>query len=362
MGLGPCESVSLAEAREQAAVIRAKIRQGIDPIQERQAKEEEERGKNVTFGDCAQDYIKSHQASWKNAKHASQWQNTLATYALPVIGDLHPKEVTTEHLLKILQPIWPTKTETANRVRNRIELILDAAAAKSLRPSDNPARWRGHLDKLLARPSKIAKVRHHPALAYERIPELFSTLAGHQDISAMALQLLILTASRASEVVGAHWAEFEANNGLWIIPSQRMKASNGHRIPLSQPALELLKRIPRIDNSPYLFPGQRKNNTLTTGAMLMKLRGLDEIATSQDQTGWKDPQGNVITTHGLRSSFRDWAADLGNFSREAVEIALAHKVAQGAEAAYWRSDLLEKRRALMEAWGDFCLGKSSGHA
>lgn len=214
MGLGPCESVSLAEAREQAAIIRSKIRQGIDPIQERQALEEEARGKNVTFGDCAQDYIKSHQASWKNAKHASQWQNTLATYALPVIGNLPPKEVTTKHLLTILQPIWSTKTETASRVRNRIELILDAAAAKGLRPSDNPARWRGHLDKLLARPSKIAKVRHHPALSYERIPELFSTLAGHQDLSAMALQLLILTATRTSEVVGASWSELDVGNRI----------------------------------------------------------------------------------------------------------------------------------------------------
>ncbi|MGE6992107.1 tyrosine-type recombinase/integrase [Pseudomonas sp. NPDC047961] len=292
----------------------------------------------MTFKKVATDYIAAHRAGWKNVKHAQQWENTLATYAEPVIGHLPAAEVSTAHVLEILQPIWITKTETASRVRNRIELILDAAKARGLRDGENPARWRGHLDKLLPKRAKVRAVEHHTALPWPDLPAFMDGLAKHDALSYAAIRLTILTACRTSEVLGATWDEVDLESHTWTIPAARMKAGKDHRVPLSDAALKVLGSLPRIDGSPYLFPGARQGRPLSNLAMLMGLRRMG--------------RGN-LTMHGFRSTFRDWAAERTQYPREVCEMALAHKIAEGAEAAYWRGDIFEKRRALMADWAKY---------
>lgn len=345
MGLGSFPAVSLKAARLAVADHRRTMASGIDPMAARDAERERQQeaqrqqaAKRVTFESVTAEYIEAHRAGWQNAKHGQQWANTLATYAAPIIGHLPPAEITTAHVLEILQPIWGEKTETASRVRNRIELILDAAKARGLRDGENPARWRGHLDKLLPKRSKIQPVEHHTALPWPELPAFMVELAKHDAPSYKAMRLTILTACRTSEVLNATWDEIDLAAQTWTIPAARMKARKDHRIPLSDAALEVLASLPRVAGSPYLLPGQRAGRPLSNLAMLMTLRRMGR---------------GDLTMHGFRSTFRDWAAENTHYPREVCEMALAHTVATGAEAAYWRGDVFEKRRALMTDWAQY---------
>lgn len=345
MGLGGFPHIGLKAARQAAADQRKILTAGADPMATRDAEREALRtsqmaaaAKVVTFKKVATDYISAHRAGWKSVKHAQQWENTLATYAEPVIGHLPAAEVSTAHVLEILQPIWITKTETASRVRNRIELILDAAKARGLRDGENPARWRGHLDKLLPKRAKVRAVEHHTALPWPDLPAFMDELAKHDALSYAAIRLTILTACRTSEVLCATWDEIDLESRTWIIPAARMKAGKDHRVPLSEAAVEVLTSLPRVDDNPHLFPGARRGRPLSNLAMLMGLRRMG--------------RGN-LTMHGFRSTFRDWSAERTQYPREVCEMALAHKVADGAEAAYWRGDIFDKRRALMSDWAQY---------
>ncbi len=336
MGLGALPEVSLADARGKASDYRKLRAGGTDPITHKRANKQT--GK--TFGDCAEACIESHRASWKNAKHAQQWQNTLAAYAIPKIGKLPVNTIDTEHVLSVLKPIWTTKTETATRVRQRIEAVLDWAAARGYRHGENPARWRGHLKKLLAEPTKIKMVQHHPALPYPEISDFMRDLRTREGLSAAALEFSILTACRTNEVLGATWDEIDFEAATWTIPGERMKARRSHRVPLTAPALKLLTRLNKTRSSDYVFPGQKYGRPLSNMAMLSLLKR---------QLGRPD-----LTVHGFRSTFRDWCAETTNFPREVAEAALAHVLTDKTEAAYQRGDLFEKRRALMEAWARHC--------
>lgn len=344
MGLGPLHTVNLAEARERARRARLLLLDKIDPLAERQAKQAAERAaeaKRVTFREAADAYMAGHRAGWKNAKHAEQWSSTLESYAYPVVGDLHVAAIDTALVLKILEPIWAVKTETASRVRGRIEAVLDWARARHLREGENPARWRGHLDKLLPAKTRIRKVRHQPAMPFVDVPAFMAELRGNETISARALEFTILTAARTGETIGARWSEIDFAAKLWIAPGERTKSGREHRVPLCDRALAILSAVPREgDGAGYVFPGARRNRPLSNMAMLELLRGLR-----------KD---SGFTVHGFRSSFRDWAAERTNYPREIAEAALAHVVGDKVEAAYRRGDALEKRRRLMAAWAGYC--------
>ena len=306
--------------------------------------------------------VVAHRAGWKNVKHAQQWTNTLATYAAPIIGELATSQITTEHLLEILKPIWSSKNETASRVRNRIELVLDAAKARGLRDGENPARWRGHLDKLLPPSAKTKRTQSHPALPYSELSRFMQALNSVEGLSASALKMTILTACRTSEVLEANWSEIDLKAKLWSIPAVRMKTGKPHTVPLSDALIALLEGLPRIAGSSLLFPGARKGRPISNMAMLMTLRRMDQKDREGQGKGWRDSNDNVITAHGFRSTFRDWAAECTHHAREVCEMSLAHVVAHGAEAAYWRSDLLEKRRMLMTEWANFVTLNVNGSA
>lgn len=346
MGLGSFPDVSLKEVRLEASAKRRMLMDGIDPLAARDAEREAlratqqaETAKAVTFKTVAADYIAAHRAGWKNAKHAQQWENTLKTYVYPVVRDLPAEAMTTEHVLNVLSPIWKTKPETAARVRNRIELVLDAAKARGLRQGENPARWRGHLDKLLPPRAKVKAVEHHPALPWAELPAFMAEIAPHDDFTYKAMRMTILTACRTSEVLGASWDEFDLKGAVWTIPAARMKAAREHRVPLSEAVLAILETLPRVVGSPYLFPSVRKGKHLSNMAMLMALRRMERTD---------------ITVHGFRSTFRDWAAEATHYPREVCEQALAHVRQDKTEAAYFRGDLFEKRRALMADWATYC--------
>ncbi|MGP4922652.1 MULTISPECIES: tyrosine-type recombinase/integrase [Pseudomonas] len=369
MGLGTYPATGLKEARQNSSDKRRLLREGIDPLQARDderaaqvAAEQQRKNKSITFQDVSFDYIEAHRAGWKNVKHAQQWTNTLVTYAAPIIGDLATNQITTEHILEILKPIWGSKAETASRVRNRIELVLDAAKARGLRDGENPARWRGHLDKLLPPSSKAKRTQNHPALPYSALSRFMQALNSVEGLSASALKMTILTACRTSEVLDADWSEVDLKAKLWSIPAARMKAGKGHTVPLSDPLIALLEGLPRIKGSSLLFPGTRKGRPISNMAMLMTLRRMDQKDLEDGGKGWRDSNDRVITAHGFRSTFRDWAAECTHHAREVCEMALAHVVANGAEAAYWRSDLLEKRRSLMNEWANFVTLNVNGSA
>lgn len=351
MGLGSTDTVTLAQARLLAGEQRLLISQGLDPLAHKQELIQLAVAETVTFDQVAAGYIEAQRSGWSNEKHAQQWQNTLATYASPVIGNLAPADITTEHLLKILTPIWNTKKETASRVRNRIELVLNAAKARKLRTGENVAAWRGHLDLLLANHKKNDR-RHHPALAWSQAGEFWRALEAEQDTGSQALQLTMLTALRTSEVLRAHWSEFDLDTGVWTVPAQRMKAKKEHRVPLCRAALALLDAIPRV-SSGLLFEGRTVGKQASNMVMLMKTRKLDDEKYKRDGIGWRDDKGQTITPHGFRSTFRDWAAENTPFENIVVEQALAHSIGSAVEAAYRRGDLLERRRELMEAWGSY---------
>lgn len=344
MGLGSLEAVSLARARELAREYRALVKDPqnpIDPISAAKAEKAARRaetGKLKTFSECAELYIDLHRSSWANAKHGQQWENTLKTYAHPHIGDIRVPDIETAHITSCLFPIWKTKTETAKRLRGRIENILDWAKVSGYRDGDNPARWRGHLDKLLPTPAKIAKVTHYPALPYEKAGGFVSALRGKSGIAARALEFTILTAARSGEIRGATWDEIDLTKRLWTIPAERMKMRRGHEVPLSDAAVSILKALPRTV-SPYVFPGARENAPMSDMTLSKVIRRMGDRTT---------------TVHGFRSTFRDWAAETTAYPREVVEMALAHAIENKAEAAYRRGNLLAKRSRLMEDWATYC--------
>lgn len=342
MGLGPVHTVSLAEARAKAKECRLILLEGKDPLETRKASmlaEALERAKMMTFDQCAVAYIAAHRSGWKNPKHASQWENTLETYASPTIGKMPVALVDTALVVKVLSPIWQAKTETATRLRGRIESILDWATVSKYRQGDNPARWRGHLDNLLADPSRSKRTVHHPALPWQEMGAFMAALRKQEGIAAKAVELAILTACRSGEVRLATWAEFDLDAALWVIPAERMKAKREHRVPLSAAALALLQSLPRMGD--LVFPGTKPGKPLSDMSLTAVLRRMKR---------------GDITVHGFRSSFRDWCAEsvANSFPREVCEHALAHSLPDKVEAAYRRGDLIEKRTMLMQAWADYC--------
>ncbi|RVG50553.1 site-specific integrase [Sinorhizobium meliloti] len=342
MGLGALHTVSLKLARQKAQACRLKLDAGIDPIEER-AEEKQSRkieaAKAITFKEAAEKYITAHKPTWKNAKHAEQWPATLKAYVYPAIGDLPVSKIDVSLVLKVLEPIWTEKPETASRVRGRIESVLDWARARHFRSGDNPARWRGHLDKLLPARGKVAKVRHHPALPYKEIGGFMADLKKMEGISPRALEFTILTATRTGEAIGAKWSEIDFEHRMWTIPAERMKAGKEHRVPLSARAIEILKELVSDEGGEYVFIGDKKDKPLSNMALLMVLRRMER---------------NDLTTHGFRSTFRDWAAETTAYPNELVEMALAHTVGDKVEAAYRRGDMLERRRRLMKDWSNYC--------
>jgi integrase len=341
MGLGSLDTVTLAEARERAAECRRQRERGIDPIEARKdqrASAAVESAKAMTFDQCAEEYLTAHRAGWRNLQHATQWKTTLATYVSPVFGNLPVGSIDVGLVIKVLQPIWPTKPETASRIRGRIESVLDWAAARGFREADNPARWKGRLENLFPRRSKVRSIKHHAALPYIEISDFMHALRGRDSVAARALEFAVLTASRTGEVIRSKWSEIDLKTKMWAVPGDRMKGGREHRVPLSDPAVALLQRMLKIRQNDYVFPGNR-HATLSKMAFLTLLgrMGRDDL-----------------TAHGFRSTFRDWAAERTNFPNEVVEMALAHAITGKAEAAYRRGDLFEKRRKLMDAWAAYC--------
>ncbi len=346
-GLGPYPDVTLLDARESASDFRKKVRNGIDPLDEKHsqsATDRAARAKAVTFDWCAGQYIDAHKAGWKNPKHVDQWINTIATYASPIIGKLDVAKVDTGHIMRIFEKdnLWTTKTETASRLRGRIESVLGWATTRKFRTGDNPARWKGHLDNLLPLRSRIQKVQHHAALPWSEMGAFMALLRKQEGVGARALELAILTAARSGEVRGMTWGEVDLKAGTWIIPGERMKAEKEHRVPLSEQAISILATI-KADTTPkdsdIVFPGVKSRKPLSDMTLTAVLKRMDR---------------SDLTAHGFRSSFRDWAAEATNYPRDMAEMALAHTVGDKVEAAYRRGDMFEKRRHMMKTWADHC--------
>jgi integrase len=340
MGLGSAHDFSLDEARERARRYRQQLHDGIDPLTARRADKAAralEAAKTMTFKQCAEAYIAANRDAWKSARHGGQWTNTLRDYVYPAIGNLPVAAVDTGLVLKCVEPIWKDKTETASRTRGRIESILDWATVRNYRSGDNPARWRGHLQHVLPPPRKIAKPQHHAALPYADLPQFMVALRAREGSAARALEFCILTAARTGEVIGARWSEIDLDKAVWTVPAGRMKASKEHRVPLSGPAVELLRALPTEDGNEHLFIGPRGDG-LGDMALTAALRRM----------GHRD-----ITTHGFRSTFMDWAHERTSSPKVVIDMALAHTVGDKVEAAYRRGDLFAKRKQLMEAWAKF---------
>jgi integrase len=336
------EELSLAQARDLAAIYRLKVRAGIDPLSERARQAEASRlaqaqvaAERVTFRAAAQSYLASRESTWRNAKHRQQWHNTLSAYVFPSLGALPVADIGTAEVLAVLEPIWKSKAETANRVRGRMEAIIDAARARGHFSGENPARWRGHLDKILPARQRLSR-GHHAAMPYDEVPAFLEQLRARKAVAAMALEFTILTAARTGEVLGATWEEVDVEKRTWTVPAQRMKAGREHRVPLSNHAVELLNETRKLEN-PFLFPGQR-GGPMSGMAMAMLLRRM----------------GHELTVHGFRSSFRDWASETTAFPHEVCEMALAHSISNKSEAAYRRGDIFDKRRMLMDEWAHYC--------
>jgi integrase len=344
LGLGAVHTFDLKEARERARKARQQLADGIDPIDARnkdRAVQALEAARTITFEKAAQFYFDAHERQWRNAKHRAQFLSTLKAYAFPMIGRLPVAAIDTGQVLRVIEPIWHEKTETANRVRGRIESVLDWAAVRGYRTGDNPARWRGHLSEALPAREKIQKTEHHAALPFDDLPEFMTALSQREGIAAQALEFTILTAARTNEVIGAKWDEVDLKAKVWTVPAGRMKGAREHRVPLSDRALEILYALPREKNNPFVFIGPRKGS-LSNMAMAACLGRM-----------WRDD----VTVHGMRSTFRDWAAERTNYPNHVVEMALAHVIDDKVEAAYRRGDLFVKRVRLMADWAKFAATK-----
>lgn len=347
-GLGSYPTVDLDMARTKARQLREQVRAGADPVAEAKRAKREAARQAATFRIAAAEFLTARAAGWKNAKHAAQWESTLATYVFPRIGDLPVAEIVTADVLAVLQqqvpkkgipketgPLWVERTETAARVRQRIEAILDAAKARGLRAGDNPAAWQGNLEALLPKPGDVRAIEHHEALPWQDVPAFIRELRAREGMAARALEFAILTAARSGEVRGALWSEIDLDAALWIVPADRMKAKREHRVPLSPQAVELLMALPRTAELVFPAPSGKAMSDMTMSAVLKRMK-VD------------------ATVHGFRSSFRDWAGEATEHAREVIEHALAHQLKDKAEAAYARGTLLDKRRALMTDWGAYC--------
>jgi integrase len=350
MGLGPATgrvAVTLAQARAKARELHAIVREGRDPLDERQAAkakahadEAKARAGAITFAQVADMYASAHEAGWRNAKHGRQWRATLRDYAMPVVGALPVEAVDTALVMSILESLWRRKPATASRVRGRVESVLDFAKARGWREGENPARWRGHLDHLLPAHSKVARVKHHPALDWRDAGAFMVRLRRMNGVAARALEFLILTAARSGEVRGARWSEIDLAHGVWTVAGERMKSGRDHRVPLSAPAMAILREVARFGDNGFVFPGFRTVSPLSD---VMLTRAVDGAG------------GDGASVHGFRSTFRDWCAEATHYPRELAEAALAHVVRDQTERAYQRGDALERRRVMMEAWAMFCL-------
>jgi len=355
MGLGSFPELSLAEAREKARQMRRMVRDGVDPLMQKQQKHEvvrTQQTKTKTFRECAKAVITNKSREFKNAKHLAQWESTLATYAYPIIGKKNVSAITKADIVAILEPIWVAKNETASRLRGRIETILDYAKAMEYREGDNPAEWKGTLEPILGKVKR--KSKSQPSLPYSELGTFLCELRGRTGITPRALEFLILTATRSNEVLGATWEEFNLQSKIWTIPSERMKADKPHRVPLTETALNLLQVLPRIEGTPYVFPAP-KNGKLSDMSLTSVIRRMHQTALEEGRKGFLDPKQNrIATAHGFRSTFRDWTAEQTNYPRQICEQALAHSLPDEVEAAYLRTDYLEKRTDLMEEWSEFC--------
>jgi integrase len=343
MGLGALSLVSLAVARDMALECRRQVLSGLDPLEEREKVKRArqlEQARSITFQEAAEQCIASKKPEWKNAKHAQQWANSLTTYAYPVFGNLSVSDLDTDLVLKAIEPIWISKAETASRVRQRIETVWYWARARKYVEGENPARLRGHLDKILAKTAKVKRVKHHAAVPYKQIATFVTKLRGRKGSSALAMEFMILTAARTGEVRGARWQEIDLTTKVWVIAADRMKAGREHRVPLCNRAMEILNSMKSNRNpDDFVFSGWKAGTGLSDGAMLALLRKMDV---------------GPYTPHGFRSTFRDWAAEEAHqFSNETVELALAHTIKNKAEAAYRRGDQLERRRELMADWNNY---------
>jgi integrase len=347
LGLGPLSTnkrdgfLTTRDARDRAFLARETLKAGVDPLEAKRsgkATERLDRARAVTFKECAEQYIDGHEAGWKGNKHGRDWRGTLTRFVYPEIGAMPVASIDTALVLKVLKPIWETKTKTAGDVRSRIELVLNWAKIHGHRDGENPARWKGHLDNALPKPSKVAKVKHHPAMPYSDVPGFIGELRRKTAVGARPLEWTILAASRSEETLGAEWSEIDFEKGIWTMPAPRMKADADHRVPLTDRMIEILKGQP-ASNGRYIFPGQRGSKKISGASMWHLLRG---IRLSSE------------TVHGFRSSFRDWAAEQTAHPSDVIEMALAHTIANKVEAAYRRSDLFEKRRQLMADWAAYC--------
>lgn len=337
MSLGPVDLLCLDDARDKALELRKAIRNGTDPLTVRS---QSKTRRKITFKEVAEDTITALIPSWTNAKSEGQWRHTLTAYAYPKVGEMSVADITTDDVYNVLEPIWTTKPETAGRLRARMEKVLDRATARRLRTGDNPARLKGNLDHLLAKQSKVKRVKSHAALPYGETASFLADLRAREGVAARALEFAILTAARTSEAIGARWSEVDLDTAIWTIPSERMKARRDHRVPLSEPALALLRDLPRDKNSDFVFISpMSKGDPLSNMALLATLKRMDRAD---------------LTTHGFRSTFRDWAAEITAYPDAVVEMALAHSIGNAVEAAYRRGDLFEKRKRLMADWASYC--------
>jgi integrase len=346
MGMGPYPEVSLAAARKRAFEYRQSLAEGVDPLAKRNAKRAAARvedARTINFDDCAKAYIEAHVDGWRNAKHRAQWASSLKTYVSPVFGHLPVRAIDTGLVMRVLEPMWASKAETANRLRGRIEAVLSWAHVRGYRLGDNPARWRGHLDHLLPAKAKVRKVEHHAALPYAEVGKFVVTLDRQEGVAASALKFLVLTAARMGEALGASWHEISFDTRTWTIPAGRMKGGREHRVPLSDAAVAVLRNMQAIRRGDYVFPGGREGKPLSQTSLLNLLH-----ATRSE-----------VTAHGFRSTFRDWAAERTNYENHVVEQALAHAIGNAVEAAYRRGDLFDKRRRLMDDWAEFCATPSA---
>jgi integrase len=352
LGLGATHTISLAEAREKARKLRQQLLEGIDPGEARKATKEAAalaRAKRITFDECVKAFIDSKKHEWTNLKHTAQWEATLTAYCSPHIGKLDVSDVDTDLVLKCLKPIWTDKTETASRVRQRMEAVLSYATTAGHRRGENPARWKGHLEHLLAKASRVAKVRNHPSLPWARMPAFMRAIAPMDGNAALALQFAILTACRSGEVRGATWGEIDMEKAIWTIPPERMKAKKEHTVPLSPAAVDVLKRVVRFEDEELVFPGAKRGSQLSDMSLAACIKRMND-----KELIWTDEQGVAIVPHGFRSTFRMWAAEASNFPREVAEHALAHQLPDKVEAAYQRGSQFTKRIKLMEQWAAWC--------
>ena len=352
MGLGSFPDVSLSIAREKARAARSDTIMGIDPVanrKEARSARQALKATQKTFADCAKAYIEAHSDSWRNAKHRAQWPSTFETYVYPTMGTVLVGEVTQAHVMAVLLPIWKTKTQTATRLRGRIEQVLAWATAAGFRQGENCARWTGLLDQLLPAPGKVSEPRHHPAVRVDDMPAFIKALRQHDGLSPKALEFAVLTAARSGEVRGATWAEIDLEAAVWTVPKERMKAGKEHRVPLNTQAIKLLEAMPRIEGTELVFPAPR-GGQLSDMALTALTRRMN----------FRDDAGRVCVPHGFRSSFRDWVFERTDYPRDLAEAALAHALENKVEAAYRRGDALERRRAMMQAWANYCEGVANG--